>query len=178
MDKRALAARAADETGFFQYGFVPVSELKTSEEVRKMCESNVCRRYGATWACPPAFGTVSECAERLKKYGEAMIFSRKYDLDDSFDFEGMTAGAKDFHAAAERLWQRVKTDLPEGLLMANEGCVKCEKCTYPDAPCRFPDSLHPSLEGYGFMVSEVAAQAGINYINGANTVTYFGALFF
>jgi len=35
-----------------------------------------------------------------------------------------------------------------------------------------------SLEGYGFIVSELAESAGIRYHNGANTVTYFGALCF
>ncbi|HIV13348.1 MAG TPA: hypothetical protein IAA63_09455 [Candidatus Pullilachnospira stercoravium] len=52
----------------------------------------------------------------------------------------------------------------------------CSECTYPEAPCRFPDRSHGSIEGYGIMVSDLANQAGINYINGANTVTYFGAL--
>ncbi|HJA66742.1 MAG TPA: DUF2284 domain-containing protein [Candidatus Mediterraneibacter cottocaccae] len=55
-------------------------------------------------------------------------------------------------------------------------CRKCGKCTYPDAPCRFPERTHGSLEGYGIMVSELAGQAGIRYINGTNTVTYFGGL--
>ena len=72
-----------------------------------------------------------------------------------------------------------KGDLSGGyLLLSNEGCKRCEKCTYPDAPCRFPDKLFHSLEGYGFIVSELAKMAGISYINGENTVTYFGAVMF
>ena len=35
-----------------------------------------------------------------------------------------------------------------------------------------------SLEGYGFIVNELATEAGIRYNNGANTVTYFGALLY
>ena len=61
-------------------------------------------------------------------------------------------------------------------MLSNEGCDLCDKCTYPDAPCRFPNRAHGSLEGYGIFVSEIAKIAGINYINGANTVTYFGAV--
>jgi hypothetical protein len=34
------------------------------------------------------------------------------------------------------------------------------------------------LEGCGIFVSKLAAQAGVNYINGANTVTYFGAVMY
>jgi hypothetical protein len=36
----------------------------------------------------------------------------------------------------------------------------------------------PSLEAYGINVSELAKAAGMNYINGQNTVTYFGAVLF
>ena len=59
-----------------------------------------------------------------------------------------------------------------------EGCEKCKKCTYPDAPCRFPERLHHSLEGYGFNVSKLAAKAGLHYIGGPNTITYFGAVLY
>jgi hypothetical protein len=36
----------------------------------------------------------------------------------------------------------------------------------------------PSLEAYGVNVSKLAASAGMKYINGQNTVTYFGAVLF
>ena len=35
-----------------------------------------------------------------------------------------------------------------------------------------------SLEAYGVNVSELASASGMKYINGQNTVTYFGAVFF
>jgi hypothetical protein len=35
-----------------------------------------------------------------------------------------------------------------------------------------------SLEAYGFNVSRLAAAADMKYINGQNTVTYFGAVLF
>jgi hypothetical protein len=36
----------------------------------------------------------------------------------------------------------------------------------------------PSLEAYGINVSELAKSAGMKYINGQDTVTYFGAVLF
>lgn len=54
----------------------------------------------------------------------------------------------------------------------------CRRCAKMDqAPCRFPDQALASLEAYGVNVSLLAPQAGMQYINGANTVTYFGAIF-
>ena len=43
-------------------------------------------------------------------------------------------------------------------------------------PCRFPEKAIGSLEAYGVNVSLLAQTAGMRYINGQNTVTYFGAI--
>lgn len=168
------------EIGFFQYGMVETQKVRFAQEVRKMCEVNTCRQYGKTWACPPAIGTVEECKTRIQKYKNMFVFSGKYDLEDSFDYEGMVEGMHLFKESCRRLDNLLKEKGEAGnyLLLSNEGCDLCQKCTYPDSPCRFPDKAHGSLEGYGIFVNELAEQAGIKYINGANTVTYFGALIY
>lgn len=43
-------------------------------------------------------------------------------------------------------------------------------------PARRPWLACPSLESYGIQVSELAARCGMKYINGASTITYFGAV--
>ena len=59
------------------------------------------------------------------------------------------------------------------------GCGVCESCAKKtNEPCRFPEKAMPSLEAYGINVSELAKASGMNYINGQNTVTYFGAVLF
>lgn len=164
--------------GVFQYGIVKTEDIQFAQDVRNMCAANVCRQYGKTWACPPAVGTVEECRQRVLQYENMLVFSGKYKLEDSFDFEGMKAGMKDFKEMSRRLNAAVKPLLSRYLILSNEGCDLCASCTYPDAPCRFPDQSHGALEGYGIFVNQLANQAGINYINGANTVTYFGGLLF
>jgi predicted metal-binding protein len=72
----------------------------------------------------------------------------------------------------------MKPYLSDYLVLSNEGCEICKDCLYPHAPCRFPDRLHHSIEGYGILVSDLAKKAGVNYNNGENTVTFFGALLF
>lgn len=168
--------RILTEAGVFQYGFVDTADIRFSQEVRGMCAVNTCRQYGKTWACPPAIGTVEECRARVQRYDRMLAFSVKYDLEDSFDYEGMVAGMQQFKETCRILHEGLRGQVEDFLLLANEGCDKCEKCTYPDAPCRFPDQTHGALEGYGIFVSELAKQAGIHYINGANTVTYFGGV--
>ena len=125
----------AAESGFSQYGYVEIGNLKFHQEIRTICQGNSCRNYATSWACPPTVGTIEECKRRVEQHEKMMLFS-------------------------------------------NEGCGRCSVCTYPDAPCRFPQFLHHSLEGYGFIVRDLAKEANMQYTNGANTVTYFGALLF
>lgn len=178
MDILAWIKRTAVQSGFLESGYLDVGDLKYYPEVRAVCEENMCRNYAASWACPPAIGTIAECRERVGKYEKMLLFSQKYDLEDSFDFEGMTEGLLDFKKRTDRFQRNLSDILSDFLLLSNEGCRRCSECTYPTAPCRFPDLLHHSLEGYGFIVHELAAEAGIRYNNGMNTVTYFGALLF
>lgn len=171
-----------EESGVFQYGTVDTDQIRFLQEVREMCEVNTCRQYGKTWVCPPGVGTLEECRDRIRSYRKMIVFSVKYDLEDSFDYEGMQAGMAQFREVCRRIDARMqekrKTEGKERdyMILSNEGCDLCGECTYPDAPCRFPERAHGSLEGYGIMVSELAGQAGIRYINGTNTVTYFGGL--
>ena len=172
-----VEARAA-ECGFFETGYVEIDNLKYYQEVRQHCEVNTCRKYATSWACPPAIGTLEECKARVESYQKMLLFTKKYELEDSFDFEGMIDGLKDFKKTAEEFQSSLKGVLKNCIVLSNQQCARCEKCTYPDAPCRFPEYLHHSLEGYGFVVSDLANEAGVRYNNGANTVTYLGALLF
>jgi len=165
-------------TGISQYGLISTAQIPFSPEVRKLCEGNVCRSYGTTWACPPAVGTVEECKNKCLSYQHALVFNQVFPLEDSFDFEGMRAGHAAFKDTCDKLYALVKAQTGDFLLLSNESCNRCEKCTYPDTLCRFPEKLFPSIEGFGILVADLAASANINYINGANTVTYFGMLLF
>ena len=65
-----------------------------------------------------------------------------------------------------------------GELLPEEAAF-CPRCAKRDElPCRHPDEALSSLETYGVAVSQLAELAGMKYINGVNTVTYFGACFF
>ena len=113
------------------------------------------------------------------KYKNVFVFSTKYDLEDSFDFEGMTdamARHRDISKKVRNLFREMFGN--DFLALSSEGCDNCTECTYPDAPCRFPDEMMPSVESHGIMVFKEAAACGIHYINGANTVTYFSNIFY
>jgi predicted metal-binding protein len=168
-----------ERVGVSEYGVVDPRDVEFSEEVRGLCAQNLCHEYGQTWACPPAIGTVDECRDRAWSYGKMLVFSVRYDLQDNTDFEAMRVAMQEFRSMAHRLDEAVKPFLHDYLMLGNEGCGTCETCTYPDSPCRFPDQVHGSIEGYGIWVNKLAELAGISgYTERQKTVTYFGALLY
>ena len=65
------------------------------------------------------------------------------------------------------------------LHLGSGGCGVCETCAKRiGESCRFPKLAMPSLEAYGINVSALAKASGMKYINGQDTVTYFGAVLF
>jgi predicted metal-binding protein len=166
------------DIGISQYGIIPTMQIPFSQEIRKICEQNSCRKHATTWACPPAVGTFIECREKCLSFESALVFNAVYPIEDSFDFEGMLAAHKEFKTICDKLYLMVNTQTNEFLLLSNESCIRCTKCTYPNSPCRFPDMLFPSIEGFGIVVADLAKHARIGYVNGKNTVTYFGMLLY
>jgi predicted metal-binding protein len=166
------------EAGIFQYGIVNPSEINYRQEIREICKGNSCQQYGKTWACPPAVGTLIECKNRCLQYDTMIVFTGKFVIADNFDFEGMVYSMKEFKKISHDLDRVIKPYLKNYIILSNEGCGMCNTCTYPDEPCRFPEKLQHSIEGYGILVSQLAEMANVNYNNGENTITYFGALLF
>ncbi|MHB1452358.1 MAG: DUF2284 domain-containing protein [Saccharofermentanales bacterium] len=166
------------DIGISQYGIISTGQIEFLPEIRELCEKNSCRNFATTWACPPAVGTLSECKEKCLMYDHAMVFNSVYPLEDSFDLEGMEAGHRKFKIVCDKLYYLVKSHLDDFLLLSNESCIRCKDCTYPDSPCRFPEILFPSIEGFGILVVKLAEIAQISYINGKNTVTYFGMILY
>ena len=176
MSLEYIISRAAKDAGIDETGEVSIRELEYRDEVRKICEGNSCRCYGTTWACPPGVGTLEECQKRLESYNRMMVFSKIYRLEDSFDFAGMRSAMNDFKDVTEAFDRGLGRDFPPHMVLSNESCHRCEVCTYPDEPCRFPDKLYQAIEGYDLVVSVLATRAGIKYNNGPDTLTFFGAL--
>lgn len=174
----ALAQSAVFRAGFQEAGVIVTGDLRFHEEVRRICEENRCRGYGRSWACPPAVGSLEECRKRVLGFGKLLLFSKAYLLEDSMDFTAVGKAMKDFKACALALGRELRPLLPRFLILSNEGCGRCGQCTWPEAPCRFPEELQPSIEGFGFLVSELAQQAGIPYLSGHDTVTFFGAVLY
>ena len=166
------------KAGISAYKIFPASEIVFDSEVRKICEKNTCRLYGKSWACHPAVGSVDDCRELCSRYENATLFGSVYNLTEPFDYEGMVSGHRQFKKNCDSLFEMLVGKSRNFLLLSNEGCNRCESCTYPENKCRMPEKLFPSVEGFGINVVALASKVGLKYNNGENTVTYFGMLMF
>ncbi len=160
----------------FQYAVDRREKLKFQEEVVASCKMNYCGMYGKTWMCPPGVGTLDSLVEKYSKYDNFFVFTTKHNIEDSFDIEGMGVAREEHKKLEEVAYNALKGEV--FVLLSAGGCNICEKCTYPDSPCRFPERSRPSMEACGINVLELSRDVGINYINGENTVTYFSLVLF
>ena len=160
------------EIGFEQAGKLDPATIELKEEVREMCAGGKCAMYGKRWSCPPGCGTLDECRALLKGYTYGILVQSVGALEDSFDVETMLE-TEAVHKERFAAMGRALHDRGIQALAAGAGCCTvCKACTYPDAPCRFPEQRVSSMEAMGMLVSEVCKANGLPYFHGENTITY------
>ena len=174
---REKAIELASRSGFSHWGIFAVPALQFRPEVREMCAADKCARYGKTWSCPPACGTLEEVRETAAGFTWGILLQTTAEMEDDFDVEAMMEAEQRQKARIDAFVDAL--DAPGAYLVMSAGtCTRCDDCTYPDAPCRFPEKLYVSMEAYGLVVSEVCASAGIPYYYGPRTITYSGCVLF
>ena len=158
---------------------ISASDIVTDRCFRDMCASNYCGMYGKCWMCPPDVGEIDVLMAEVKKYSYALVYQYVGTLEDSFDIEGMAEAKKVSYKIAHSLRNMMNAENTKCLHLGAGGCGACKKCSKVEKkPCRHPDLAMPSLEAYGINVSKLAESAQMKYINGPDTVTYFGAVLF
>lgn len=166
--------------GAFRASVIDASLIQTDRAFRGMCESNACGVYGKCYMCPPDVGDIDELMARVRDYDYALVYQTVTELEDSYDFEGMIEAKKSTYPITQKL-RRVFADMgvTHVLHLGAGGCGVCPTCAKRTGePCRFPELAMPSLEAYGINVSALAKVSDMKYINGQDTVTYFGAVLF
>ena len=125
---------------------------------RSFCEENICGMYGRCYMCPPDIGPVEELIAQVRSFDRGLLYQTVSPLEDSFDIEGMREDA---------------------LHLTVGGCGLCPQCAKPmGQPCRHPERALPSLESHGIDVYNTTRSTSLRYVNGPNTVTYFGLILF
>jgi len=175
-----------------EWAQLPSAALTFSPELLNYCKTNACGCYNKSWTCPPACDSTEEQQKKILSYKNVFVFTTKHEIEDSFDYEGMTRGRK-LHSL---LTSEVKKRLGGAPVYGAGNCPVCESgaakaaftakavltakeiltaktsCAFPK-PCPFPEKQIGSIEAAGINVSELSKAADIAYSNGINTVTFF-----
>ena len=69
-----------------QYAFFRTDALEITPRVRAVCEQE-CPRYGQSWACPPAVGSVEACRRRVLAYPEGLLIVTLTEVNDIADMD-------------------------------------------------------------------------------------------
>jgi predicted metal-binding protein len=170
----------AFKCGAFKTASMEVSNIPFRREFRDACRQNTCGKYGTTWMCPPEVGDIDDLIERASGYKNAFIFQSVGSLEDSFDIEGMQEAARRHNQLLKSIFSQIPPYLEDVLKLGAGACMVCgEPCAKrSNDPCRSPNKAIASMEAYGIAVSELAERCGLQYINGVNTITYFGAILY
>lgn len=143
-----------------------------------MCSADKCRAFGKRWACPPGCGSIEHCEKRMKSYSGGVLVQTVGTLDDDFDSEGIAETQKIHNRRFQTMARQARIILGDCLPLSAGTCTRCEVCTYPDRPCRFPARMLSSMEAYGLLVSDVCQKSGMPYYRGEKTISFTSCILF
>ena len=170
--------KLARDVGFEAVCELNMEGLQVMPQVREMCAADRCHIYGKCWACPPGCGTLAQCEARIRRYNSGILVQTVGTLADEFDAEGIAAAHRTHDRRFKLLTRQLRALLPDCLPLSAGTCTRCEVCTYPKKPCRYPQKMLSSMEAYGLLVSDVCARSGMPYYRGEKTITFTSCLLF
>lgn len=158
---------------------IDAADIRFDASFRELCRRNACGYYGRCWTCPPDVGEIDALIRRARAYQRALVFQKVYPLEDSYDIEGMHEAGVLHNRLTQAVRRAARTAYADCLVLGAGACGVCARCSKEDElPCRFPEKAVISLEACGVDVTMLARACGMRYVNGVNTVTYFGAVLF
>ena len=164
--------KTGKECGFTHVGMLDTSTIHLLKEVRDMCSQDSCHMYGKNWCCPPGCGTLEECEKKIRKYTQGILVQTVGELEDELDGEGMMETEARHKENFDKLREELLKKYPGMLSIGSGCCTRCKVCTYPDAPCRFPDHSFASMEAYGMLVTRICEDNNMVYYYGPGTISY------
>ncbi len=174
--ERQITLQQCLDAGFTNAAYLDPQALEFLPEVRGMCEANRCGAYQTSWACPPACGTLEELAAKIRSFPYGILLQVTGRMEDDYDIDTIERTERDCKTALDRLAEQLRPQCRRIMPLTAGGCSRCPTCTYPDAPCRFPERMYPSLEACGLFVSRECERAGIPYYYGPQTMTFSAAI--
>ncbi len=167
-------ARAA-ELGFSAAAWVDTKDIPFEPAFLQCCEENLCGKYGANYACPPACGTPYEMIARIRAGSRALVLQTLWEIDNPMDGT-KTKPAKREHNRMERaLLAEMQEAHPETFMVGSSCCDLCPRCAMVDGkPCLMPEKKFSCMSAYCVFVRKLAELCGMDYDCGRGLIAFFG----
>lgn len=165
------------EYPLYQYAIIPTDRVPFSEKVRTICSAE-CERYGRSWSCPPAVGTVEFCEKKCNSYGQVLVFSTVAEAVETYDFASRLATKKEHEQITCQIEMAMKTLGYDVLTLSSDSCAICDSCAYPSESCRHKEQMHPCIESYGIVVTPLLEELQFDYYLSENLILWFSMIFF
>ena len=176
MDRKRLEEQLS-ALPIVQYEFFRTEDLVFTPRVRTVCQLE-CRRYGTSWACPPGVGTVEACKARCLSYPEGLLIVTMTEVEDIADIDETLATRGPHEEITRQVHRMMRDQGAEVYVLSTESCAICQRCTYPEAPCRHPERMYPCVESHGILVTDLGERVGLPFQSGGNIVTWFSLLLY
>ncbi len=166
--------QTAKKLGFTTAAPVKAADVLPSKEIRALCTPEKCPSYGTNWVCPPGCGSFEKCCETVNEYENGLLLQMKYEDVDTSDLKVCESLSKDFGERVIAFRDTLLDEYPTLMTLATGGCRECEKCTYPEEPCRKPSARRGSLSAFGIDVGKFCEKYGVDFAFTEGTL-YFTA---
>ena len=177
MDRERLEKGLA-ELPLLGYFFLDPKNLDFSQRVRWVCEQE-CPRFGKTWACPPAVGTVESCRCKCLAFDNCLMIATAAEVTSLSDMEETLATRPAHEAVTDAVGRLLEEQGAKPYILSTEACAVCERCAYLDGEdCRFPEKMHPCVESLGIYLIPTLDENGLEFQFGGNVVTWVSLLFY
>lgn len=161
----------------YQYEFIKTDEIEFTDRVRAICKQE-CPRYGSSWSCPPAVGSVDKCKERCMEYPQALLFSSVADIADVTDIDEAVKTKRDHENMTAVIEKYMRDQSMLVYTLSSDSCCVCDKCSYPKSHCNHQEIMHPCIESHGIVVTNLAEKHLMDYYLGEHLILWFSLVFF
>ena len=177
MNRDLLEQQMAD-LPLYTYFYIRPEQLEFSDRIRWICE-NECPRFGKTWACPPAVGTVEACKAKCLSYGDCLVIGTITECEDMGNMQATLDTRFAHEALTNQIADLMRQQGVEPYILATASCALCDSCALCEGkPCRFPEQMHPCVESHGINVIPVLEENGLDFQYGADIITWYSLLFY
>lgn len=160
----------------YQYAFLDTENIEFNSKVRTICKKE-CPRYGKSWSCPPAVGSVEKCMEKCRQYPYALLFSSVAEVTDYSNMENLLSTKREHEEITAKIEQYLKSEAWKCYTLSTDSCSICDKCSYPKKSCNHPETMHPCIESHGILLTKSIEENTMDYFMGEKMVLWFTLIF-